>query len=177
MEQKHFLGSCHCQYQHGISIPMAMVNQHGNGISNWKWSCHCHLVLSECLLQKASSWTYYSFYSRLLCFRHPFFSLSTKNSDSSNSLWTLESRNANCTPCCVTISKSLWIVPLVPLATAADGVARTGVGTVGFPVPEDVSLDWRRTGVRGRGAKAMGDAWRHIKAGWLKIWESKVKLL
>lgn len=33
---------------------MAMEQKHFQGcISNWKWSCHCHLVLSDCILQKA----------------------------------------------------------------------------------------------------------------------------
>lgn len=164
---------------------MLSVNQHGNGtktLSGMYFHLKVELPLPSCLIglyfaKGWKSWTYYySFYSRLLIFfLSPRFFLK-KNSDSSNSLWTFESRNANCTPCCVTMSKSLWIVPLVPLATA-EGVARTGVGTVGFTVPEDVSLDWRRTGVRGRGAKAMGDVWRHIKAGWLKIWVSKSQVV
>ena len=145
---------------------MAMEQKHFQGcISNWKWSCHCHLVLSDCILQKAEKVgpTTLSTLDSFFFFVTPFFPKT--NSDSTNSLWTFESRNANCTPCCVTMSKSLWIVPLVPLA--AEGVARTGVGTVGFTVPEDVSLDWRRTGVRGRGAKAMGGRGQTSHQSWM----------
>ena len=149
-----------------------LVNQHGNGtktLSGMYFQLKVELPLPSCFIRLYfakgwKSWTYYSFYSRLLFFFvTPFFPKT--NSDSTNSLWTFESRNANCTPCCVTMSKSLWIVPLVPLA--AEGVARTGVGTVGFTVPEDVSLDWRRTGVRGRGAKAMGGRGQTSHQSWM----------